>query len=510
MVDEEPRDPTAGFSPDDETGTPDSGATDDDVVVRVYFPRHGRGEVAAAGEDEEAELLAAGAEAPTPGAGWPPLEEDRWQPESASPATRPTQENLPTPHELEALDAFPPPAEEEPPPPAEAPGPRPRRNRFALWLSALIIIFLLGAAGVVVAVAADFLPPEVVDALPFVGGVPTAVDVTAEVADVPGVVVPLPDESPTAEPTERGDETVATLAAANAPGAPAEEETAEDLEEAGGEAAPTATTAPLPTETPSVVVSEAGLVQRGVEMVLMPGGTFEMGGGPAEPAHEVTLGPFYIDRYEVTNAAWEECVLAGACLPPVSTTNYTGEEYYGVERYAGFPVVNIDWRNADAYCRWRGSALPTEAQWEMAARVAPQTGAATVYPWGDEWNPDLLNACDASCPLDNRNTSNDDGWPQTAPVDAFEGGASPIGALNMAGNVAEWTADWFSDATYADSPAENPTGPDSGTERVVRGGAWGVANPALFDARFRSKFSPDLQGLGIGLRCAIPADQVNN
>ena len=268
---------------------------------------------------------------------------------------------------------------------------------------------------------------------------------------------------------------------------------------------------PSPTDTPTPSVGSS-IVQAGVRMIYVPGGTFAMGSrfAPEEgPIHDVTLSPYYIDQYEVTNAQWLACVSAGGCADPDVTTAYDGTPYYGVAAFDNYPVVNVTWYEADAYCQWRGARLPTEAEWEMAARWNPATGAVTIYPWGDDWDPLRLNFCDASCPLTaNADSSADDGWPQVAPVGSFPDGASPVGALDMAGNVAEWVADWYSAGYYAASPAENPTGPASGTLRVVRGGAWGVGRD-LLRSTARSRFSPDLFGAGLGLRCAVSADAVN-
>lgn len=252
---------------------------------------------------------------------------------------------------------------------------------------------------------------------------------------------------------------------------------------------------------------ETVIRQGGTEMVLVPGGTFEMGGSVAGAAHEVTLDAFYIDRYEVTNALWEACVLEGACLPPTPSEELLGSEYYGLQEFANFPVVGINWQNANAYCRWRGTQLPTEAQWEMAARWSPETDTATIYPWGNDWAPQRANTCDENCPL-NGNDEVDDGWAQMAPVDAFPEGASAVGALNMAGNVAEWVADWYSEDYYEEAPETNPTGPTEGEDRVVRGGAWSLSGDQQFDMRLRFHFDPEMAGAGIGLRCAAPVDWI--
>jgi formylglycine-generating enzyme required for sulfatase activity len=173
--------------------------------------------------------------------------------------------------------------------------------------------------------------------------------------------------------------------------------------------------------------------------------------------------------------------------------------------------VYVSWYNADAYCRWRGARLPTEAEWEMAAHWTPAAGEVTVYPWGDEWDPARLNYCDASCLLEDApfiDTSFDDGWPQMAPTGAYPSGVSPVGAYDMAGNVAEWIADWYSDDYYAVSPTENPLGPETGEARVVRGGGWSLDRNWNRSAA-RSRFNALSQVAGIGFRCAVSADSMN-
>lgn len=267
------------------------------------------------------------------------------------------------------------------------------------------------------------------------------------------------------------------------------------------------------TLAPTIARDGQNIIQAGAPMVYVPGGTFMMGAdnaGAASPAHAVTLSPFYIDKYEVTNRLWAACVVAGACSLPGSTDDYTGRPYFGVEATNDYPVIYISWFNADAYCRWRGARLPTEAEWEMAARWNPATGTVTVYPWGNDWDKTQLNYCDSSCLLGDQgfaDLSFNDGWPQMAPVGHFPGGASPVGALDMSGNVAEWVFDWYSSAFYAASPAENPAGPSTGLARVTRGGGWSLdRNGARSTAR--SHFGPLTQAAGIGFRCAVSASAV--
>lgn len=274
---------------------------------------------------------------------------------------------------------------------------------------------------------------------------------------------------------------------------------------------PAATT--IPTATPVITTgTDEEIEQNGTAMVYLAGGTFTMGSGTGsrERAHQVTLDAYYMDKFEVTNIQWAACFSAGACGLPVSPYDYNNGSYYGQEEFDNYPVIYVTWTQANAYCQWRGARLPTEAEWEMAARWNPATSEVTTYPWGDDWDSARLNFCDRTCLLrQNATGSFDDGWPQMAPVGSFPSGASPSGVLDMAGNVAEWVSDWFSSSYYAASPANNPTGPASGIYRVVRGGAWGVGDPRFFTTYSRSAFPPGEYNPGLGFRCTISADRVN-
>jgi formylglycine-generating enzyme required for sulfatase activity len=264
---------------------------------------------------------------------------------------------------------------------------------------------------------------------------------------------------------------------------------------------------PGPTLTPSIVLLENNQIeQNGVPMVYVPEGGFQIGAG--SKARTVNLDAYYIDRTEVTNRQWRECAAAGICEQPAATTDYAGDPYYGVDEFDDYPAIYVDWNQADVYCAWRGARLPTEAEWEKSARWDPDTGSALNYPWGNDWDPTLLNFCDQNCPLSGALRSADDGWAQTAPVGSYVDGASPYGALDMAGNVSEWVYDWFDDDYYLVSPESNPIGPDEGTQRVVRGGAWGVGDSRLLLSSIRSRFEPQEAGPGTGFRCALSAEVV--
>jgi formylglycine-generating enzyme required for sulfatase activity len=219
----------------------------------------------------------------------------------------------------------------------------------------------------------------------------------------------------------------------------------------------------------------------------VPAGEFLMGDqGEGEldvdsPLHVVYLDAYWIDKVEVTNAMYAKCVNAGACSAPF----VGGNPYYGNWTYRDYPVVYVNWFQASEYCAWAGRRLPTEAEWEKAARGTD----GRLYPWGEGHpNPRLanFNASLIGEPLS---------------VYRYPLAASPYGALNMVGNVREWVADWFDRRYYVNSPYMNPTGPESGIERVLRSGAYDAdANEILTTTRFRHE--PQSAGLSRGFRCA--------
>jgi eukaryotic-like serine/threonine-protein kinase len=202
----------------------------------------------------------------------------------------------------------------------------------------------------------------------------------------------------------------------------------------------------------------------GMIQVYIPDGKFRMGGmdantGPDEqPPHDVTISGFWMDKVEVTNAMYALCVQAGACEPPRLFTSAQRETYYNNPDFAEYPVIMVRWRDANAYCTWAGRRLPTEAEWEYAARGTD----FRTWPWGDQ-KPDTSFA--------NFNYSVRD----TARVGSYPAGVSPFGILDMPGNVWEWMADWYNADYYNNAPIINPTGPLSpltGNLRVIRGGSW--------------------------------------
>lgn len=224
-----------------------------------------------------------------------------------------------------------------------------------------------------------------------------------------------------------------------------------------------------------------------IPRVFIPAGEFEMGNSRDRgdmPRHLVQLRDFWIDRTEVTNAQYAQCVLEGVCHPPARSDSYTRPDYFGNPVYGNYPVIYVDWNDADTFCRWAGGRLPTEAEWERAARGSDER----MYPWGDETpRPTLVNF---------RFSIGD-----TSPVGSYPSGASPYGVLDMAGNVAEWVADSFEGDYYAQSPLSDPTGPVITGTHVVRGGSW-LDNPNMVRADLRFGYPSDSAFVNLGFRCA--------
>ncbi len=223
------------------------------------------------------------------------------------------------------------------------------------------------------------------------------------------------------------------------------------------------------------------------DMVLVPAGEFMMGsmdGDPDEkPAHRIHVDGFYMDKYEVTVKQYAEFLREEGGDRPLDwqTMNKTANQ--------NRPVMGVDWAEAARYCKWAGKRLPTEAEWEKAARGTD----SRLYPWGND-PPTPLHANYGKKEWGNHEA--------LAPVGKLENGKSPYGIYDMAGNVWEWVSDWYDNDYYKQSPSENPTGPSTGGFKVIRGGSWNTSARNLraadryFDPpSFRSQYIP-------GFRCA--------
>jgi serine/threonine protein kinase len=253
--------------------------------------------------------------------------------------------------------------------------------------------------------------------------------------------------------------------------------------------APTETA--LPTNTPFLSEIKD---DRNVAMVYVPAGEFTMGSdtsgdGASHPAHEVEVDAFYIDKYEVTNAMYDACAYAVECRKPKSQGSATRNTYFTNQVFAGYPVIYIDWKMANAYCAWRGARLPTEAEWEKAARGAEDE---RVYPWGGG---------ELDCSFANYHGCLGD----TAPVDQYEKGKSVYGTYGMSGNVWEWTSSLF--GLYPYDASDGREDQVKIGERMARGGGWNAfgGNGANIRLDMRIKLDPGYAGPNVGLRCARSA-----
>ena len=244
------------------------------------------------------------------------------------------------------------------------------------------------------------------------------------------------------------------------------------------------------------------------EMVKIPAGTFLMGSDkkvdrnayqPEFPQRRVYLDAYEIDKYEVTTVQFLKFVLA-TDRKPLIDWQYDGGNFQ--ETMANHPVMHVSWFDADAYCRWAGKRLPTSAEWEKAARGED----GRIYPWGNE--PAGLSRANfgrtgLSGPVRDR-PERLLLYPPIISVDKYDNGVSPYGVFQLAGNVAEWTADWYDPHYYKTAPDRNPKGPEKGTQRAFRGGGWIDSTPSVRPAQ-RNGTDPNTKMNWLGFRCARDA-----
>ncbi len=288
-----------------------------------------------------------------------------------------------------------------------------------------------------------------------------------------------------------------------------------------------------------------------MEMVFVPAGTFMMGSSDKQidkamddciklyhgendckrqiysnqeqPQHEVYVDAFWMDKAEVTNAQFCKFLNANGNQKTNGIrwfepgAGHRGviygyiEELDGVfklkDGYEDYPVIEVSWYGAKAYCDWVGGRLPTEAEWEYAAKGTLNS----VYPWGNEFNGNIVNYRDSTFNFDNlgKDTSFTDGYPQWASVGSYPKGASWCGVLDMVGNVHEWVSDWYASNFYSISPKLNPKGPKNGTIKIAKGGSW--YDPSWHvRCSYRKGLTPSSARMHwVGFRCIIPTDKMN-
>ena len=232
------------------------------------------------------------------------------------------------------------------------------------------------------------------------------------------------------------------------------------------------------------------------DMAQIPEGCFDMGDSFAEglswelPVHNVCISAFDMDFHEVTNAEYAECMDDGVCTAPRHLYSYTRDPYLGNPAYDDFPALYVYWHQALEYCTWAGKRLPTEAEWEYAARGGL---SGKRYPWGDTLSATYANYYNSGDPWDN----------DTSPVKSFE--PNGYGLYDITGNVWEWVNDWFQTDYYSVSPTNDPPGPTTGenNRHVLRGGSWRTFTwGGGLRVAYRLWSWPDENYYEVGFRCA--------
>ncbi len=271
--------------------------------------------------------------------------------------------------------------------------------------------------------------------------------------------------------------------------------------------APTPSATPEPT-VPPTPTPEPLLTSTGSRMIYIPGGLFTVGDDESEendekPARQVQIDSFFIDETEVTNAAYAQCVDAGVCPRPDRAGATYHPAYFGDPVFDDYPVINVSWFDAQAFCQWRGARLPSEAEWEYAASFDPIDAVKYRHPWGDVFDGERLNFCDVNCRRDGPDAVWDDGFSDTAPVGSYPDGRSPMGVYDMLGNAMEWVGDWYDFDAYETISDTNPRGPTEGDFKSLRGGSW-LSPSAETGVSVRGNFEPTVSQANLGFRCAMP------
>jgi len=383
-----------------------------------------------------------------------------------------------------------------------------RIHHLHVLLLAFVLLFSSIPAAAPVLYAQEGEPDAAAeDALP---GAISGADQDTVVVYLPIIGNLLPAGQPTPTPTSSGTPSGQPTATLLPSGTPTRQPTVSSTPIGQPTSTPTATRTPTRQPTPSATPLPTATPNTSAT-VLIPAGSFTMGcdpaidpwdcaywGYPETPYHTVNLTAAYrIDKYEVTNARYAACVTSGGCTAPQSTQarrcdgsgNCEYGEYYGVAAYNNHPVVNVTWHQADTYCRATGGRLPTEAEWERAARGKNDR---RVWPWGN-----TLACSNANVYNDQQgNTCSTYGLKA---VGSYPTGASPEGVMDMSGNAWEWVNDWAY-RVYTEDPMTNPQGPESGSYRVLRGGSFVYNN---WDSRvsFRNFSGPGVLYVDVGFRC---------
>jgi len=252
--------------------------------------------------------------------------------------------------------------------------------------------------------------------------------------------------------------------------------------------------AKVPTEPAPESVREIREID-GMEMVLIPAGEFTMGSDAGEdnerPPQKIELDAFWIDIHPVTNQQYQRCVAEEMCTPPGRAYSFTRGAYYGNPDYADYPVIYVNWQQAQDYCQWAGGRLPGEAEWEKAARGTD----GRSYPWGEE---------SPTCDLANYGAVGGEGGcvGDTSEVGGYPEGASPYGVLDMAGNVWEWTGDLYHEENSQSGSVDSADAAGGGIHPLLRGGAWN-GNDSFLRTSFRFWFFADYSIDFFGFRCVM-------
>lgn len=250
-----------------------------------------------------------------------------------------------------------------------------------------------------------------------------------------------------------------------------------------------------PSPTPTEALGIGSMLtsgKDGMTLLYIPAGSFTMGSdfGQSDetPVHQVVLSAFWIDKTEVTNAMYNQCVRDQVCQKPLIVASTSRVNYYSSSAFADYPVIGVTYNEAKSYCEWAERRLPTEAEWEKAARGVEGNN----YPWGNS-NP--------SCSVTNFQGCVGD----TEKVGSYTAGGSTFGVLDLAGNVFEWVSDLYQQTYYETSPLVNPTGPTEGAFQVARGGAWN-SNDNVIRASNRTMMGADSRSNNLGFRCALSGE----